>query len=184
MSVALRKPMTAAEYLRWEECQEVRHEYDGYGPVAMAGAREAHADIQANLITSLRSRMRGHECRAYGPDTKIEVDGSYRYPDVVIISGPRDAGRVIAPNPVVVFEILSGTTAGTDRVTKYFEYRNIQRYIIIEQTVIGAEVFARSNDWLGRVQGQGSMLELPEVGIAFPLDELFKELDLAAGDGG
>ena len=37
MSVALHKPITLAEFLAWEERQELRYEFDGFEPVAMAG---------------------------------------------------------------------------------------------------------------------------------------------------
>ena len=37
MNLALRKPMTLAEFLEWEEQQPLRYEFDGVGPVAMAG---------------------------------------------------------------------------------------------------------------------------------------------------
>ena len=39
MNLALRKPMTLAEFLAWEERQPLRHEFDGVGPVAMTGGR-------------------------------------------------------------------------------------------------------------------------------------------------
>ncbi len=38
MSVALQRPMTLAEFLDWEERQELRYEFDGFQPVAMTGA--------------------------------------------------------------------------------------------------------------------------------------------------
>ncbi|MEJ0044833.1 MAG: hypothetical protein WDN04_00735 [Rhodospirillales bacterium] len=34
MSVALHTPMTLAEFLVWEERQELRYEFDGFAPVA------------------------------------------------------------------------------------------------------------------------------------------------------
>ena len=37
MNLALRKPMTLAEFLEWEERQPLRYEFDGVGPVAIAG---------------------------------------------------------------------------------------------------------------------------------------------------
>ena len=37
MNLALRKPMTLAEFLEWEERQPLRYEFDGVGPVAMTG---------------------------------------------------------------------------------------------------------------------------------------------------
>ena len=49
MNLALRKPMTLAEFLEWEERQPLRYEFDGVGPVAMTGGTAGHADIQRNL---------------------------------------------------------------------------------------------------------------------------------------
>ena len=49
MNLAVRKPMTLAEFLAWEERQEQRYEFDGSGPVAMAGGSLAHATIQPIL---------------------------------------------------------------------------------------------------------------------------------------
>ncbi len=180
MSASLRKAMTAEEFLAWEERQDLRHEFDGSRPVAMTGAREAHEDIAANLITALRTRLRGRDCRAYSGNMKVLVDGSYRYPDALIVCGPRDPRRTIAVDPVVVFEIISETTESTDRIVKALEYRNtasIRRYVILQQTQVGATVFTRDGeDWAGRVQGHGSLLQLPEADIEVPLDELYEGL--------
>ena len=55
MNLARRKPMTLAEFLPWEERQPLRYEFDGVGPVARTGGTRAHADIQTNLTTTLRS---------------------------------------------------------------------------------------------------------------------------------
>jgi hypothetical protein len=37
MNVALKKTWTLAEFLAWEERQELRFEFDGVQPVAMTG---------------------------------------------------------------------------------------------------------------------------------------------------
>ena len=37
MPAALQKRMTVAEFLSWEERQELRFEYDGVRPLAMTG---------------------------------------------------------------------------------------------------------------------------------------------------
>jgi hypothetical protein len=39
MNLAVRKPMTAAEFLEWEERQELRYVFDGVEPVAMTAAQ-------------------------------------------------------------------------------------------------------------------------------------------------
>ncbi len=37
MSIAQRRPMSVSEFLAWEESQELRYEFDGAQPFAMAG---------------------------------------------------------------------------------------------------------------------------------------------------
>jgi hypothetical protein len=65
--------MTVADFLAWEERQELRWEFDGFAPVAMTGGTEAHEIIQINLVNALTNRLRGTPCRAYGSNLKIRV---------------------------------------------------------------------------------------------------------------
>ncbi len=184
MNVALRKPLTVPQFLAWEERQALRYEFDGFQPLAMTGGTVAHATVQRNLAIAVGGRLRGKPCRFYGSDLKIEAAGSIRYPDgFVVCSRPANAGTLVT-DPVVVFEILSESTAHTDLTVKNAEYRatpSIRRYVILEQTHIAALVFARhGEDWLSHVlTGADAVLALPEVGIELPLGELYADLDLA-----
>jgi Uma2 family endonuclease len=136
MSAVLKPPMTLGAFLDWENHQEFRFEFDGFQPVAMTGGTEAHAAIQRNLIGVLYNHLRGHRCRAYGSELKIQADHSIRYPDAfVVCSPPPPLGTRIATDPVIVFEILSDSTSTIDRIDKNQEYRNtpsIRRYVILE----------------------------------------------------
>ena len=184
MSNALRHPMTLDEFLSWEERQALRFEFDGFGPVAMTGGTMAHATIQGNLSFSLQSRLRGRGCRAYGSDVKIEVDGSVRYPDAVVLCSPQIGSATVGRDPVVVFEILSPSTSHTDRIVKVREYgatASIQRYVILEQNSQAATVFSRMNGvWASIVIDGDADLALPEIGIVVPLADLY--LDVAFPD--
>lgn len=183
MNIALRKPMTMQEFLAWEEQQSTKWEFDGFEPVAMVGVRYAHSAIQANLITALRNRLRGHPCRPHGSDLKIEVAGRIRYPDALVVCTPVPPDATMVKEPVVVFEILSGSTANRDLVIKNAEYRatpSIQRYVILEQTDAGAMMFARKGeDWIAEVaSGDDAILHMPEIGIEIPLAELYADVEL------
>ncbi len=108
MNLALRKPMTLAEFLAWEERQPLRYEFDGIGPVAMTGGTFAHAAIQRNLALSIGGRLRGQPCQFVGNDLKIQVaDGHIRYPDGMVVCTTVDPKATVARDPVVVFEVLS-----------------------------------------------------------------------------
>ena len=80
--------------------------------------------------------------------------------------------------------VLSASTARTDRVEKMREYwdaPSIRRYVLIEQEAISATAHVRdAGRWSGRVLWPGDILELPEIGIELPLDELYEGVDPAA----
>ena len=119
MNLAVRKPMSLAEFLEWEERQELRYEFDGVEPSAMTGGSAAHADIQANLATAFRNRMRGKPCKFYGSDLKILVaDNSIRYPDGMVVCSPVAPNATAVRDPVIIFEVLSPSTAAKDRIVK------------------------------------------------------------------
>src|SRR4029450_11065602 len=52
-------PMTVAEFLAWEEVQELRWEFDGSAPVAMTGGTVAHEIIPLNLVAALNTSSGG-----------------------------------------------------------------------------------------------------------------------------
>ena len=177
MNVALRRPMTVDEFLDWERRQELRWEFDGFRPVAMTGGTVAHSVIATNLVRQLEDRLQGKPCRAFRGDLKIIVAGRVRYPDAVVTCSPVANSADIIPDPVVVFEVLSTSTAGVDRIEKNEEYRqtpSITRYVMLEQTRMAATMFARSgDDWAGRVLTAGDVLSMPEIGVELPLAGLY-----------
>jgi Uma2 family endonuclease len=184
MNGALRKPMSVAEFLDWEERQELRYEFDGFQTRAMTGGTAGHALVQRNLITALTTRLRGKRCQPYGSELKIEVAGSIRYPDAFVVCTPIDPGATMVLDPVVIFEVLSDSTARVDHVTKNAEYRatpSVQRYIMLEQDCQAATVFTRDRDrWVGSLLTGDALLAMPEIDIEIPLAELYEGLDLTA----
>ena len=182
MNVALRKSMTVEQFLDWEQRQESRYEFDGFQPVAMTGGTLQHDRISINLTAALLARLRGTPCQPHGGNLKIEVMGSIRYPDAYVTCGPIKRDSMIAPNPVVVFEVLSRGTARTDRIVKNREYAStasIQRYVMLEQAEIAGTMFERvGGEWIGRLLAADAVLQIPEIGIELPLAELYEGLDL------
>ena len=171
--------MTLAEFLAWEERQPMRHEFDGFGPVAMTGGTFGHAAIQRNLAIGVGGRLRGKPCQFLGSDLKIEVgDGHIRYPDGMVVCSPVERAATVVHEPVVVFEVLSPSTAAKDRIVKAREYQatpSIRRYVMLEQDSVGATVYARAGDsWTHEILIENSVLALPEIGVELPLAELYE----------
>jgi Uma2 family endonuclease len=183
MTVALRKPMSLAEFLAWEERQELRFEFDGFQPVAMTGGTFAHDQITFNLRKALDSRLRGKPCRPAGPNVKILTRGKARYPDGLVTCMPIKPDATVIDSPVVVFEVVSEDTARTDRIEKLREYQavvSIQRYVILEQRTMAATVFERRGEvWTAYAITEEDTLRMPEIEIEVPLAELYEALDFA-----
>ncbi len=178
MNLALRKPMTLAEFLEWEERQPMRYEFDGVGPVAITGGTYGHSTIQGNLATALGGRLRGKRCRFHGSHLKFQVaEGHVRYPDGMVLCSPIDRTATVVYDPVVVFEVLSPSTARDDRIVKAREYQatpSVQRYVMLEQDGVSATVYARSGEtWTHEILIADSILSLPEIDVELPLAELY-----------
>ncbi len=182
MSVSFRKPMTLRQFLDWEETQPLRHEFDGFRPIAMTGGTANHAAVQRNLAISIGGRLRGQPGRFVGSDLKIEVAGKIRYPDGFVYCSPLQGSAKLVRDPVVNFEVLSESTTRTDLITKNHEYAetpSVRRYVILEQDRLGGAMYARTgNDWIYRSLTADSLLQMPEIGVELPLAELYDGVDL------
>jgi len=186
MSVARVHAMTLADFLAWEERQEVKYEFNGFEPVAMVGVNHAHSVIQRNILIALGNRLRGRLCQPHGSDLKIEVAGRICYSDALVRRPPRANTDKIVTDPVVIFEILSEGTNRKDRVTKNEEYRltpSVQRYVMLEQDEPAATMFAREGErWVGTLLKGDAVLSMPEIDINVPLVEFYEGLGFAAGE--
>ena len=180
MSHAILAPMTADEFLAWEAKQELKWEFDGFQPVAMNGGTRAHSVVQANLLTELTRQLRGTPCRAYGSDLKVQTGPSYRYPDVSVSCTPFADTETIVAEPVVIFEVLSGSTAGDDRTIKLAEYKSlssVRRYVMLEQDRVFATVITRTaTGWDHALVGPDGLLAMPEIGAEVSMAVLYDGL--------
>lgn len=183
MSNAVREAMTAEAFLEWEERQLARYEFDGLHTYPRTGGSADHARVHRNLITALASRLLGRPCEAFGSDLKILVAGRVRYADGFVVCTPLQGKATAVTDPVVVFEIISPSTSGVDRIIKNQENRDtpsIQRYVILEQDRQAATVFSRDHgDWAGHVISGETDLSMPEIGITVPQTELYAGVELA-----
>lgn len=189
MTAAQRQPaMTMDGFLEWEAGRAERWEFDGFAPVAMVGGTVAHATVATNLIQLLGRRLRP-PCRVFAEGLQLRLADSVRYPDAMVTCAPLSPTATHITNPVVVFEVLSPATARTDRIAKNREYAahpTILRYILLDQDAIAAEIYAReAGRWVrATATGAETVLDLPELGISFPLGEAYAGLEITEPDPG
>lgn len=191
MNVVLRRPaMTREEFLDWAERQEGRYEFDGRGPVAMAGGSADHGNITLNIHVALRARLRGGACRTFGPDAGVAMaSGSIRYPDALVTCEAVPGQARLIPGVVIVFEVASPSSLHTDYIVKVREYQavpSILRYVITAQDSAGLAVLHRAragDEWTATTLIAGETLAMPEIGIKVPVDEFYEGVKLSPGPG-
>jgi Uma2 family endonuclease len=174
MSASL-KPLTMDEFLAWERLQPLRYEFDGIQPVAMTGGSVPHARVITRLTVALGSRVRP-PCEAFGSELKVLTPGRVRYPDASVVCGdPDNTGDTV--EPTVVFEVLSPSTALTDRRVKALEYASvpgIMAYVILETELPEITVRRRESGWESEtIAGLDAELALPEIGVSIPLAAIY-----------
>ena len=183
MSVALTQPWTEEAFLDWASRQDEPYEFDGLRPVAMTGGNANHDRVTLNIHISLRARLRGTRCSHHGPNLGVRTTGGrIRYPDALITCTKFPGTERIAPDVVVVFEVISPRSGGMDRITKLREYQavpSILRYVIVESTTAGLQVLHRDHgDETWRVQAltSGDSLGVPEVGTEIPVADIYEDV--------
>lgn len=175
------EPMSVQAFFAWAEAQSGRYELVGGLPVRMmAGARNVHDDIVVNLLTLLRTGLRGGGCRPFTGDGSVEtLPGQIRRPDVGVDCGPRDPVAMTAAEPRLVAEVLSPTTRDFDAFAKLEEYKavaSLAHILLIEPNAPEVRSWFRGIDgaWEeARLTDLLAVLVLDAIGVSLPLSEIY-----------
>lgn len=183
MEATLRLPRRTsyAEYLEVERGSAHRHEFLDGVVVAMAGGSDEHNAIAGRLAMLLGVRL-GAGSRYFTPDQRfwIAARTRSRYSDGSVICGkpehPPHDGQA-STNPVIIVEVLSPSTEGTDDGDKRQDFQSLptlRAYVLVHQDERCVRVYRRSD--------AGAWPAEPEVvrdGGAFALPGLTSELAVA-----
>ena len=180
--------LTLEEYLEYESASDVRHEYVNGEVYAFAGASVKHAKIVSNILGHVWNRLRGGPCTVASNDVKVQVaDSVIYYPDVVVTCDPTDAGPLILYRPNVIVEVLSPSTASTDRREKamlYLQMPTLLCYMIVYQDAQRVDLHWRpdiESSWNFELV-IGRPVKIPGIDMELPLDDIYEgvETDPAA----
>jgi Uma2 family endonuclease len=180
---AAQKTWTPGEYLAWERLQPDKHEFHGGEVFAMAGATFEHNQVVVNVGAELRAALRQQPCRVCASDLRVKVPatGLYTYPDASVVCGRpefEDDKLDTLLNPLILVEVLSGSTEDYDRGTKFTNYRTIasfRDYLLISTDKVLVEYYTRREDssWVLREFRAGERFTLESVGCELAVDELY-----------
>ncbi|EIJ34167.1 Uma2 family endonuclease [Thiothrix nivea] len=187
MSVPAKKlSISPAKYLAGEMNASFRSEYVLGEVYAMADASDAHVTINANLITLIKPHLRGSGCKAYQNDMKVRIgeDEVFYYPDLLVSCDPADHKRnYVKQSPLLIIEILSGSTEAYDRGDKFAFYRqldSLQEYVLISAKTHRVEVFRRNaqNRWeLFNFAGEEAEVEFASINLHCRMRDVYEDVD-------
>jgi Uma2 family endonuclease len=183
MNIVLPTRMTVDEFLAWSVRQDSgRYELFGGRVVMQQSQSWGHAELKVRLYNVLASAVEhaGASCYAApdGMTVRIRKDEAYE-PDALIAPLPKPNLRDLEiPNPILVAEVLSPSTARRDLVDKlagYFQVPSVQHYLVIdgdEQEIIWHRRAASGAVEPPEIVREGS-LRLDPPGIEIAVADVF-----------
>jgi Uma2 family endonuclease len=197
--------MSLPEYLEFERRAQSKHEWhegrlyplgNPYGPMAMAGASTSHVRLTTAITALLFQQLRGTSCEPFAMDHRVKAPGdiSFMYPDVFVAGEPEFSPNEFDTilNPIVIFEVLSPSTAEYDREEKFARYRTIptlRDYVLISTARVGAEHRSRPQEseraamgdrwWLRVLTRPEEELSLDSIGCTLRLSDLYERIQFS-----
>ena len=173
---------TEAEYFEFERTAFGRWEYVNGKIRQMSSGTTDHGAISSNIVRVRGNALVPRGCRVYGSDVKIHTgDGVNTFPDISVICGEQQLyfdKKEVVLNPLLVVEVLSHSTEGYDRGSKFDHYRTIaslQEYLLVEQDQALMLLFTRRNGhWeMREVRGMKSEITLSSVDVTLKLPDVY-----------
>ncbi len=143
--------ITAAEYLEGERGAEIKHEYVDGEVYAMAGESCRHNRITSNFKLLFRDFLSETSCETYFEGVKVRANQStFYYPDVLVTcETEKEDDNYVIKFPCLIVEVLSPSTAATDKREKLIAYKlieSLREYAIVWQDEMRVELHRRQND--------------------------------------
>jgi len=138
MANAAENDLDVDTFLRWAEGRQGRWELREGQPVLMSPERAAHALTKYAAQESLKAAIQraGLPCRMFpdGMTVRIGARTAFEPDALVVCPSPLDLHTMEIPNPIVVVEVLSPSTAADDHGVKldgYFSLPSVEHYLTI-----------------------------------------------------
>ena len=171
------------EYFELEEFSDIRHEFYEGEVFDMAGTTLVHNVIVNNMADVLKPVFRPKGCQVFTESVKLEVikNTYYPYPDVMVTCHALDLqSRYSIANPLLLVEVLSKSTANTDRdfkLKKYKKIHSLQHYLLISQYECSIELYSRieqTDTWTYQVfEEMTDNIPFEKEGFFLPVAEVY-----------
>jgi Uma2 family endonuclease len=183
MTALAQKPMTAEEFAVWAGARPEKHWelFDGVAQMQQLqtwGHQEAVMALYRLFYAAIREANLPLFVGTQGVAVKTGAHMAFE-PDVVIFSGRMAKAEMIVPEPVIVAEVLSPSTARKDLTVKlagYFDVPSIEHYLIADWEEREIIHYRREGGALAKpVILREGLLMLKPPGLTLDVSKVFQE---------
>lgn len=181
-ALKLLETISAEEYLEGEKRSPAKHEFVHGRVFALAGTSDTHNRISVNLIVGLDGASRKKGCQLFAADLKLSIFGErYYYPDLMVTC-EREDDPYIKEKLCLIVEILSRSTASTDRrekVDAYLSLPMLDSYVLVDSQMRRVEAFTRTPEGWREAHWQGSgVVQFACLDTSLSFDAIYRGLEL------
>ncbi|SDF17429.1 Endonuclease, Uma2 family (restriction endonuclease fold) [Dyadobacter soli] len=170
------------EYFAFCETHEGKFEFVNGEIIEMAGETTTSNRIAGNIHRYLGHLLDEGPYEFYQNDVKLKLEEGkvVRLPDFMICEEKGDAIRYTTL-PLLIVEVLSESTAKTDRIDKLREYSSeasLLYYLMIEQTKCGVEMYIRDGErWYTEFYEKlEDVIKLPYFNAELPVSAVYRKV--------
>jgi Uma2 family endonuclease len=150
----------------------------------MSGGTIAHGRLIGRVTSVIGRALEGRPCIVLPAEVRVRIRAADRatYPDLFVVCDgvehdPDDDHSVV--NPTVIVEVLSSSTADSDRGDKFAAYRrlrSLREYVLVSQLERRIDVYRRDGRrWHLDEYRSGEQLQLESISVTLAVDDVYAD---------
>ena len=183
MNAPLGLKLDKRAFLQWVQRQERRCELKDGEVIVHPGVSRAHYRLVGRFVVAFSNRLDPDVWNVGPTDFAVEIGPDIRYPDVLVERVHPDGAALYTDAPIVLVEVLSSSSVGTDMVEKLAEYTSLpslEAYIVASQDEPICWVWQRGGvdrsypNKPEEIAGRDQAIEIAALGISLSMSEIFR----------
>jgi Uma2 family endonuclease len=178
--------MTMEEFFQFETGSEERHEFvDGYLFV-LAGPTARHHLIVKSLDAIITKHLEPSRCTTFTNTFMVRIESlnCVYQPDLLVTCAPFDIDDYFTDSPIMIIEVLSPSTAATDRrekLTAYEKIESLREYLIVYQSIKRVDLYRKNGRRFAPreifTSGSFELQSLPPGPLTVPIESVYEGLE-------
>jgi Uma2 family endonuclease len=183
MNAPLGLKLNKRAFLQWVQKQERRCELKDGEVVMHPGVSRDHTALVTRFVLALGNRLDPDTWAVGATDFAVEIGPDIRYPDVLVERIHPDRKALSTQDPVVLVEVLSPSSVGTDMTAKLAEYTSLpslEAYIVASQDEPICWIWQRGSEDRSfpskpdEIAGREAAIEIAALGVALLMAEIYR----------